>query len=612
MNLSLAVAMVLAVAVVMACARVAWRWHRLRGRVRPWRPVVLLLAQPLFAALLYLTLFPPERAVRAEAVLTVLAEGADAREAMRAAGRVVALPEAPAVHGPQRVPDLATALRRYPDTRVLRVVGFGLPARDRDAAAGFAIETAFPPMPRGLHALAVEDDVVAGARFAVSGRVAGIDGAQVELRDPAGRLVDAVAVQEGGRFLLHAPAFAPGSAMFELQVSDGDGVRIETADVPVHIEAAPRLRVLLLAGAPNPETRALRRWLQDAGFDVDARIALGAGMQLGDAPSITTDALARHDIVIADARAWSDLGGSGRATVLQAVDAGLGLMVRADTVLAGAALQSLQGDGVRFEGGHATTAFRVPSPIPSGDGAVHAWRGTGSDDAPIETTAHDEQVPALTHRDWRVVGAGAVPIRTAIDTAPPGWWHARGEGRVAVWTVLDTWRLPLSGHADLHAGLWNAGLSPLVRARARDAAGVIGTRRVDERLAICTLAQDALVLAPDGRRVSLVADAAARGCAAFWPRGAGWHVLETPSERQWFHVLAGDALPGVRVAELQEATLALAARPGRRMLSNERVGVAHQPTSPWPWFLAWLAMAAGLWWLERSRQGHRGVAGEAR
>ncbi|TDK25027.1 carboxypeptidase regulatory-like domain-containing protein [Luteimonas aestuarii] len=612
MNLPLATAVVLAVAASVACLRVAWRWHRLRRQVRPWRPIVLLLAQPLFAGLLYLTLFPPERAVRAEAVLTVLAEGADAREAMRARGRVVALPEAPAVQGAERVPDLATALRRYPDTRALHLIGFGLPARDRDAAAGFAMEAAFPPMPRGLHALAVEEDVVAGARFAVSGRVAGADGAQVELRDPAGRLVDAVAVHEGGEFLLHAPAFAPGSAMFDLQVSDGDGVRIETADVPVRVQAAPRLRVLLLAGAPNPETRALRRWLQDAGFDVDARIALGAGMQLGDAPSITTDALARHDLLIADARAWSDLGRSGRATVLQAVDAGLGLMVRADTVLAGAALQSLQGDGLRFEGGRGTKVVRVPAPILSGDDAIHAWRGTGSDDAPIETTGQDEDIPTLTHRDWRVVGTGAVPMRFAAEGAPPGWWHARGEGRVGIWTLLDTWRLPLSGHADLHAGLWNAGLSPLVRARARDAAEIIGTRRVDERLAICTPAQDAFVLAPDGRRVALVADAAARGCAAFWPRSAGWHVLETPSERQWFHVSNKDALPGVRVAELREATLALAARPDRPALSDERVGVVHQATSAWPWFLAWLALAAALWWLERSRLGHREVGGESR
>ena len=45
----------------------------------------------------------------------------------------VALPEAAASDGSERVPDLGTALRRHPDVRTLHVVGDGLEARDRDA-----------------------------------------------------------------------------------------------------------------------------------------------------------------------------------------------------------------------------------------------------------------------------------------------------------------------------------------------------------------------------------------------------------------------------------------------------------------------------------------------
>jgi hypothetical protein len=603
MNPQAVVAILLAVAAALACLRIVWRWRRLRGDMRPWRPLAMLVAQPVLMGLLYLGLYPPERATRAEDVLTVLAEGATARDGARAVGRVVALPEAPEISGSERVPDLATALRRHPGTRALRIVGTGLPARDRDAAAGIAIEAVFPPLPRGLQALRIEEDVVVGARFAVSGSVGGIDGAGVELRDPAGRRVDAGAVREDGGFRLRAPAFAPGAATYLLQVVDGDGTRIETAAVPVRIGETPPLRVLLLAGAPNPETRALRRWMQDAGFEVDARIALGAGMQLGDAPALTTDALARVDLVVADARAWSDLGAGGRTAVLQAVEAGLGLLLRADLPLPAAALHALSGPGMRIEGGRGSAAVRLSAPAPADEEALRAQLGTGSDDAPVDPAQFDGGPAELTRRDWRATGSGVVPMDLVDGDAPAAWWTARGSGRVGIWTLLDTWRLPLSGRADLHADLWNAGFAALARARASASARIDGDRRVEERVAICGFADGAAVLAPDGRRTTLVADPDTEGCAAFWPRLAGWHMLDAAAGPQWFHVLAAEDLPGVRAAALRDATLALAAQPDRAPVRAGEAGLVHRQTASWPWFLAWLALAAGLWWLERSRLG---------
>jgi hypothetical protein len=603
MNPQAVVAIVLAAAAAVACLRIAWRWRRLRGDMRPWRPLAMLVAQPLLVGLLYLALFPPERATRAEGVLTVLAEGATARDAARAEGPVVALPEAPAIHGSARVPDLATALRRHPGTRALRIVGAGLPARDRDAARGIAVEAVLPPPARGLQALEVEQGVVAGARFTVSGRIFGVDAARVELRDPAGRRVDIAAAGEGGTFALQATAFAPGTAMFSLQVSDGDGARIDSADVPVWIGEAPQLRVLLLAGAPNPETRALRRWMQDAGFDVDARISLGAGMQLGDAPALTTDALARVDLVVADARAWSDLGAGGRAAVLQAVEGGLGLLLRADTPLAADALHALSGPGARIEGGRGSAIVRLSSPAPADEEALRAHLGTGSDDAPVDPARLDDGPAELTRRDWRATGPGVVSMDLVDDDAPAAWWTARGSGRVGIWTLLDTWRLPLSGRADLHADLWNAGFGALARAREYALARIQGDRRVDERVAICAFAAGATVLAPDGRRTTLVADPDAGGCAAFWPRQDGWHALDGAAGQQWFHVLAAEDLPGVRAAALRDATLALAAEPDRAPGSAAEAGIVHRQTASWPWFLGWLLLAAGLWWLERSRLG---------
>ena len=54
-------------------------------------------------------------------------------------------------------------------------------------------------------------------------------------------------------------------------------------------------------------------------------------------------------------------------------------------------------------------------------------------------------------------------------------------------------------------------------------------------------------------------------------------------------------------AEEERATLALAARSDS---GNASSGPAPSHPGPrWPWLLAWLGVAAALWWLERSRRG---------
>ena len=89
------------------------------------------------------------------------------------------------------------------------------------------------------------------------------------------------------------------------------------------------LALLLLAGAPGPEVKYLRRWATDADFDVTSRISVGGGVLLGDAPiSIDTATLRRFDAVLIDDRSWAGLGGQ-RNALLAAVRDGLGLILRA-------------------------------------------------------------------------------------------------------------------------------------------------------------------------------------------------------------------------------------------------------------------------------------------
>ena len=148
----------LAAVTVVVAVRQAVRSRR-RGDAA-WRLVVLVAGQFALAALLAMFLFPPARG-GSDGTLVVLT--ADSPRPPAGAGADhVALPEAPTHPGIARVPDLGTALRRHPGTRAIRVVGAGLPARDRDAALGVRVVFEPAPLPAGVVALHAPVRVGAG------------------------------------------------------------------------------------------------------------------------------------------------------------------------------------------------------------------------------------------------------------------------------------------------------------------------------------------------------------------------------------------------------------------------------------------------------------------
>lgn len=560
----------LAAAVVIAAARLVLQHVRSprAGRARSWRLAVLLALQPLCAGLLYMTLAPPRDA----AVERLVVATRHAPVGVVARGdRVVALPEAPALPGIERVPDLATALRRYDPAR-LRIVGDGLVARDREAVGRVPVEVDLRPAPVGLVGLAPPSTIAAGGAFRVDGRVAGLAKPLIELVDPADRPVATAVPDTAGRFVVEGAARAPGPVSFTLRVRDGRRL-VESAEVPVWTTAATAERVLLLAGAAGPEPKFLRRWASDAGMALRSRIAAGAGLALGDAPpTLTAATLKRFDLLVVDERSWTALPPGERATVLGAVRGGLGLLVRIGAPVSEAARGAFRPLGFVVSGGNATMPLALRS---AADLVLNRWA--------IKVLASD--ATALLHDDRGVAVA---------------FWRAEGTGRIGVWPVADSYRLVLAGSPGAYGTLWAAAFATL--GRGQD--GVVPTidrgARVGQRVAICGTVEG-VVSAPDGRSTRLINDpaTAAAACAGFWPRMAGWHRVQARGGTWPFHVAETGALPNVQTALDRAATLDLAAAsaPERRGIGLER------RFGPWPWFVAWLVASAGLWWFERAKIG---------
>ncbi|WP_115042900.1 carboxypeptidase regulatory-like domain-containing protein [Xanthomonas arboricola] len=556
-----------------------------RTRARLW---LLLAAQPLLAGLLYPVLLPPPRAGSASE-LHVATAGTQADQVRPTAAPWVALPEAPALPGVARVPDLATALRRAPGTTTLVVHGSGLPARDRDGLR-VPVRLALAPLPTGLVAVSTPPPVAPGERIAISARVQGLPGARVELLDPAGQVADTAAADAAGQVQLRGLARAQGQLLFALRLRDGAGAERSRVPVPVPvlIAAVPSARVLLLAGAPQPELKYLRRWASDAGMQVRSQIAVGPGVQLGEGAALDAASLDALDLLVIDQRRLVALGNAQRQGVRAAIGRGLGVLVRTDGPLDAAVRAALGELGLAVTGG--STSAAVPAP--------RSLASPGASDA-AAAPADAAPLPPLQRRTLQPQQADAVIAARADDGSALGWWRPQGRGRIGIGLIEDSFALVLAGRSDLHAALWAQLVSAVARAGG-NASAAVQTGWSQHRMTLCGVAADAAVIGPTGASQALLIDPAsgARACAAYWPTTAGWHRLQTGTEQRWLYVRAPGDAPALHTQQIRDATVAMAA-----VDAPASVGApTAQPGARWPWLLAWLTLAAALWWLERRRR----------
>jgi hypothetical protein len=401
------------------------------------------------------------------------------------------------------------------------------------------------------------------------------------LHDPAGELAASSGVDDAGAFVLDAQAKTAGVATFELRALDGGGKPIDTMPLPVAIADGDAARVLVLAGAPDAELKYLRRWASDAGVTLTSRIALSEGIAMhdGGAPSVDAATLAATDLVITDERAWASFDERTRSAIADAVRGGLGLLLRVTGPLP---------DGVAAD--WQTYGFRVAA---KADGAAASDGASESSDAGVPTM-----------RPISIDADDAVPITVARDRTPFAKWRNVGQGRVAVSRIADAYRLSLGGDAGAFGTLWSDIVATLARARGAKRPEMPDDARVDRRSVFCGIADDAFVEDGDAKRVALIVDDAtpSRRCAAFWPSRTGVHYLVSNGQRIPFAVRAASA-GAFESAANATATRALGGADAVTKAESSR----SIPGPRWPFFAAWLAAVALLWWLERNARPASGA-----
>lgn len=448
-------------ALAAACGVLRCIVRQRRAAMPTHRFVLLLIAQPALAALLYAGLYPPPIHVPAD-TLIVLTAGAQAptlHEGLR-----IALPEAPASLQAQRFPDLASALRHYPSVAKLHIIGAGLEPRDRNAAQQRALTFSANSLPTGLVQLSAPRQVAEGNTFQVHGRVQGLAQGRVELQNPAEQRIEEVKLTQDGAFVLNGSVKTAGRATFQLRVFNAQNTLHETFPISIEVQAPPPLHILVLAGAPSPELKYLRRWALDTGATLHTRINTGSGLILGDAPlPLTAETLAKFDAVLLDQRSLGALSNNELRSLKQGVEAGLGLLIRHDTPLSTNERARLRSLGLLQPSAHwqavgrgrmatvqASDTFKQ---VLSGDSQRHAqfW---SSHFAAIARPSAQPETPTIPALIWPSVSASLCGLADNAEVISPSGSRiplaidpATGPRRCAAfWPTQPGWHQLQSGN----------------------------------------------------------------------------------------------------------------------------------------------------------------------
>jgi hypothetical protein len=401
------------------------------------------------------------------------------------------------------------------------------------------------------------------------------------------RPAPALAPMHSGIVRLQTLARATGPLPLRLRALDAKEQTLDEFALRLHVTPPRAVKALLLAAAPGPETRALRRWAVDAGLDFDSRIQFAPGLVQGGrglAPS--AEELTALDLLITEERAWTALGPGGRAAVLDAVENGLGLLLRLTALPNPGVLAELREAGFEIQ--------RIP-----GQSTAQAALAT----APTRL----RQLPI------RVQATQAVTAVPAASGAPLALWRARGLGRFGMLWLTDSYRLQASGETQAYAALWGELTTALARAPApsRPAPALLLPRGqqhawAGERVTVCGTGDPLSLWTPEVTRLPL-ARPDAQGCVAALPRTAGAYRAgeggDAGDDSGGLASLHFEVLSPARHAALHAADLDARSRAleSTRPATERATWLSEMPGDHRAWLLALLAVLGLLWWLERPR-----------
>jgi len=231
---------------------------------------------------------------------------------------------------------------RKPALKQIKLLGYGLTEDELQQLSSLPVSYSPPPAPTGLQAISWPGKLKTGEALSVQGQFKNTQDKAVKLvLKGLNTGLDSVQISAGKTidFQLSTLPKPTGRVVYQLlSLSGKDTLAIES--IPIEIEPAQPLKVLLLSASPNFESRFLKNWLGENGYAVASRATISqnkAGEEYFNMAKIglqhiTPSVLDKFDLVVGDLSELKSLtAAEGAALRQQVTQKGLGVIIRADS-----------------------------------------------------------------------------------------------------------------------------------------------------------------------------------------------------------------------------------------------------------------------------------------
>ena len=352
------------------------------------------------------------------------------------------------------------------------------------------------------------------------------------------QLDTAIIPAKGSRdFELASLPKSEGRAVYHLLAITGADT-IENENLPVEINPIQPLKVLILSASPDFETKFLKNWLAENGYEVAVRSTISkdkfsseyANMQPVKTERLNAGILEQFDLVIGDLSILKTEG-TLKSGVIQK---GLGLIIRADSLSKGSSWLQTNFPVEKL-------AVKNPSPL-----ALNI-RGM-SKSAPLKTDqTFIHEMPAT--QACLTDGQNHSVVSSSLA----------GSGRLVFTAITNTYNWMLAGDKDDYAAFW----SLLIKNAARkthfpESWNVAGFPTVNEPVDLqlqsaqtpVKVLADNSVIAPTQNPEILF-----EWNNSYWPAPIGWHsIKQNNGQAQWWYVYGRGDWKSVKAAEKLTAT----------------------------------------------------------
>lgn len=424
----------------------------------------------------------------------------------------------------------------------VHVFGYGLKDNELSQLDHLPLVFHSSPIPGGITAINWNQKLKSGDRLIVQGRYNNQNTRAVKLvLKGLSTQLDTVVIpaKSNKEFELSAVPKNEGRTNYHLRAIAGTDT-LANENLPVEIDPIKSLKILMLSVSPDFETRFLKNWLSENGFEIAVRSTISkdkfsseyVNMQSVKIDYLSADALEQFDLVIGD---LSVLKSESTLLKQQVTQKGLGVIVRADSLSKGSSW--LQND------------FPVEKLNVKNPGTVSL----------IIRDKKDRSAPLKTDQTFIREQSGTQPLVNDMQNHILANTSLAGEGRLVFTTIANSYNWVLAGSKDDYSSFWSLLIAKASRkAPVSEDWSIPQTPVINEPVDLQLQSSQA-----PGKIIAdsaVIAPAQNKSMPFIWnntyrPPFTGWHMVKQNNGRPaWWYVYGEKEWQGVKAAEKLAAT----------------------------------------------------------